>query len=98
MKSLLVGDWNMVNGNLTLTNGGVLSKIEELIESSLAGVSGYFDTQNASYNNQISTLNKQIAKANQEVARYREMLENKFSSMDMLIAQMQEQYQSFLKS
>ena len=89
VKALLIG------GD---SNKGILTKVEELIESALAGVSGYFDTQNAAYNNQINTLNKQITKANQEIAKYREQLESRFSSMDMLIAQMQEQYQSFLKS
>ncbi|MCR5266161.1 MAG: flagellar filament capping protein FliD, partial [Cyanobacteria bacterium RUI128] len=89
VKALMVGD---------TTNKGVLLRVEDLIESALAGVNGYFDTQNASYNNQISTINKQIQKANEEVAKYKEMLESKFSSMDMLIAQMQEQYSSFLKS
>ena len=89
VKSLLVGG---------TSNKGIFTKIEELIEGALAGVSGYFDTQNAAYSNQISTLNKQITRANQEIARYREQLESRFQSMDMLIAQMQEQYQSFLKS
>ena len=89
VKALMIGD---------TSNKGVLLRIEDLIESALQGVSGYFDTQNAAYNNQISNLNKQISKANQEVAKYKEMLESKFSSMDMLIAQMQEQYSSFLKS
>ena len=75
-----------------------MSKVEELLESALASVSGYFDAQNASYNNQISNLNEKITKANQEVTRYKEMLEAKFKSMDMLVAQMQAQYSSFLKS
>ena len=98
VKTLLVGDWQLVDGKMKLMGGGALSKVEELIESALTGVSGYFDSQNTSYNNQISTLNRQITKANQEIARYRELLESKFSSMDLLIAQMQEQYSSFLKS
>ena len=87
--------WLLVGSD---TNKGILTKVEELIESALAGVSGYFDTQNNAYNSQIRTINNQITKANQEISRYKELLENKFTSMDMLIAQMQEQYNSFLKS
>ena len=89
VKYLLIGDSG---------NDGILTKIEDLVESALQGVSGYFDTQNASYTKQISTLNRQITKANQEISIYREQLEAKFGSMDILISNMQQQYQSFLNS
>ena len=39
-----------------------------------------------------------IKKANKDVDRYKARLESKFQSMDMLIAQMQQQYSSFLKT
>lgn len=89
IKYLLLGD------NL---NNGIFSKIEDLIENALKGVSGYFDTQKVSYNTQISTLNQQITKANKEIAIYQEQLESKFQTMDMLISNMQQQYTSFLSS
>ena len=89
VKSLLIG---------TDTNKGVLIRLEDLIESTLTSVSGYFDTQNTSYLKQIQQFNDRIAKENRATTRYQEMLENKFSSLDMLVSQMQHQYSSFLTS
>ena len=45
-----------------------------------------------------TVTDKKIIKANKEVERYKTRLEAKFNSMDMLIAQMQQQYSSFLKT
>ena len=89
VKSLLVG---------TDTNKGILTKIEDLVESALTGVSGYFDTQNNSYIKQIQQINDRISKENRATTRYQEILESKFSAMDLLISQMQQQYSSFLNS
>ena len=89
LKFLLVGDG---------VNDGIFNKIETLVENSLQGVSGYFDSQVASYNNQIKQLSEQVTKINRSVSSYQEMLESKFSAMDMLISNMQQQYSSFLTS
>ena len=89
LKYLLVGDG---------TNSGILNKVENLLEDSLKGVSGYFDSQVASYNNQIKQLTEQMVKANKQISNYQSLLENKFSTMDMLISNMQQQYSSFLTS
>ena len=75
---------------------GVFMQIESVLENSLAGVSGYFDSANKSYNTQISKLDKKIQKANKAVETYKARLEAKFSAMDMLIANIQNQYSSFL--
>ena len=87
VKALLVG---------TDTNKGVLTKIEDLVESALTGVTGYFDNQNNSYIKQIQQINERISKENRATSRYQEILESKFSAMDLLISQMQQQYSSFL--
>ena len=87
VKSLLIGND---------TNKGVLLKIEDLVESALTGVTGYFDIQNNSYIKQMQQVNDRILKENSATARYQEILENKFSSMDLLISQLQQQYSSFL--
>ena len=87
VKSLLVG---------TDTNKGILVKIEDLVESALTGVTGYFDNQNNSYIKQIQQINERISKENRATSRYQEILESKFSAMDLLISQMQQQYSSFL--
>ena len=80
------------------TNKGVLIRIENLVQSTLAGVTGYFDTQNASYIKQIQQFNDKISRENMSTSRYQELLESRFSSLDMLVAQMQQQYSSFLTS
>ena len=89
VKSLLIG---------TDSNQGIFTKIEDLVESTLTGVSGYFDTQNMSYIKQIQQINNQINKQNLASQRYQEQLEARFSAMDLLISQMQQQYSSFLTS
>ena len=89
VKSLLIG---------TDTSKGILTRIEDLVESTLTGVTGYFDTQNNSYMKQIQQINDRISKENRSNSRYQEILESKFSAMDLLISQMQQQYSSFLSS
>ena len=87
VKSLLVGND---------TFSGVFTKIEDIVESTLVGVSGYFDSQNNAYTKQIQQINERITKETQAAKRYQEQLEAKFSAMDLLISQMQQQYSSFL--
>ena len=87
MKDFLVGDE---------AHPGVLSKVEELIESTLASVTGYFDSADNSFETKIKRIDDQISRQTRAVERYRIQLESKFQSMDMLIANMQNQYSSFL--
>lgn len=89
VKALLIG---------SSSNKGIFTKLETEVESALAGVSGYFATTEASYKQKVKDLDTKIKKANKEVDRYKARLESKFQSMDMLIAQMQQQYSSFLKT
>ena len=87
LKEFLVG---------TDDNPGVLSKVETLIESTLASVTGYFDSTDSSYADQIQRIDDRISRQTRAVERYRIRLEAKFQSMDLLIANMQNQYSSFL--
>ena len=87
VKELLIGSEN---------NTGIFTKVETLVESTLQSVTGYFAVTDTSYSREISNLDKKIVKANEDIERYRERLEAKFSSMDLLIANMQQQYSSFL--
>ena len=89
VKGLIIGGAN---------NKGIFTKVEDLVESTLKSVSGYFASTETSYANKIKDLDKKITKANKEVDRYKARLEAKFQSMDMLIAQMQQQYSSFLRT
>ena len=87
VKELLIGGDN---------NQGIFTKVEELVESALQSVTGYFDIADTSFTREINRIDDKITKANAEIERYRERLEAKFNSMDLLIAQMQQQYSSFL--
>ena len=87
LKALLVGDD---------TSKGILTRVEDLLEQTLSTGTGYFSSAERAYNKQIERYNNQITKANASVERYRALLERKFKSMDSLIAQMQQQYSSFL--
>ena len=74
----------------------MLTRIENVLENALTGVSGFFASAEKSYNTQISRLNDKISKTESAVDRYRVRLEKKFESMDLLISHMQNQYSSFL--
>lgn len=87
LKQILVGDDNSL---------GILSRVENVLESALTTGYGYFSSAEKSFNSQISRLDDKINKANAAVERYRSRLETKFQAMDMLISKMQNQYSSFL--
>ncbi len=87
LKSLIVG---------TDSDPGVLSKVENVIENALRSVTGYFAVADKSYQSEIKKLDTKIAKANTAADEYKVRLEKKFQNMDRLIAQMQNQYSSFL--
>ena len=55
VKALIIGSAN---------NKGVFTKVEDLVESTLKSVSGYFEATETSYSNKIRDLDKKITKAN----------------------------------
>ena len=87
LKALLIG---------SDSNTGIFTKVETLIESSLKAVTGYFATAEASYDREVKDIENKIEKQKKALERYRAQLEAKFASMDILIANMQQQYSSFL--
>ena len=89
VKALLLGGEN---------NKGVFTKVEELVDNALKGVTGYFDSAEASYDKKVGNLQMKINKQTASLQKYRALLEKKFSAMDMLIANMQQQYGSYLGS
>ena len=89
LKALLIG---------SKSNTGVLTKIEDLVESALKSVTGYFDSADNSYQKQVNKIENKIERQKKALDRYRAQLEAKFSSMDILIANMQQQYASFLRT
>jgi flagellar capping protein FliD len=88
VRALLVGNDESPNGVLTF--------VEDLLEKALTSVNGFFATAEKSYQTQISSINEKIARAERSVSTYKTRLENKFSSMDLLISNIQNQYSSFL--
>ena len=86
LQALLVG---------TTTDQGIFSRVENVITNALSS-NGYFQTATNSFSKQISNLNDKITRQNASVANYKSRLEAKFSAMELLIANMQKQYSSFL--
>ena len=85
LKALIVG---------TDTKQGIFQQVENVIEQAVT--IGYFTSAERSFNNQISRIDNKIDKALRAVDKYKERLEAKFASMDLLISKMQNQYSSFL--
>ena len=88
LQGLLIG--------VSETDFGIFGELEKNLEKMISFSSGYFQTAEKSYNNQISKITEKIKKAETAVERYRERLEAKFASMDLLISKIQNQYSSFL--
>ncbi len=75
---------------------GVLSMMENTVEMSLKATSGFFDVKEKSINSDITKMQDKITKQNKKVETYRAQLEDKFANMELMIAQMQQNYSNFL--
>ena len=75
---------------------GILTHIENTVEQSLSATTGYFDVKSSSLDNQISRQEDKISDEKSDIETYRARLENQFYQMEMAIAQMQQNYSSFL--
>ena len=84
VKSILTGE------------GGVLTMMEDAVEQSLKATSGFFDVKTSTLDSDIKKMETKIKKQNTYVSTYKAQLEKKFSAMETTIAQMQQNYQSFL--
>lgn len=84
VKSILAGD------------GGVLTMMEDTVEQSLKATVGYFDVKTSTLDSDIKKMETKIKKQNTNISTYKAQLEKKFSAMETTIAQMQQNYQSFL--
>lgn len=79
----------LLGTNATKTNG-VLTKIGTNLENSLNAVSGYFVTQENSYEKQVTNLNTKITNMTTDLKTYQSNLEAKFQAMDELISNLEE--------
>ena len=84
VKSILAGE------------GGVLTMMEDAVEQSLKATTGFFDVKTSTLDSDIKKMETKIKKQNANISTYKAQLEKKFSAMETTIAQMQQNYQSFL--
>ena len=87
VKSLLVGD-NKGNS----TSGGVMNKLEKIVEDSLDVSTGYFDAKSKSLSSKIKSLDNSITSAQSRVDAYKARLEKQFSNMEQIISSIQSSY------
>lgn len=84
VKSILTGE------------GGVLTMMEDAVEQNLKATTGFFDVKTSTLDSDIKKMETKIKKQNTNISTYKAQLEKKFSAMETTIAQMQQNYQSFL--
>ena len=84
VKSLLSGE------------NGVLSRMEDLAEQMLSTSNGYFGVMTTTVSNDISDMQNKVKTQQNKVNAYQTSLENKFYKMELAIAEMQQNYSSFL--
>ena len=77
---------------------GILAQMENTVEMSLKAVSGFFDVKNSTIDSEITKAQDKIKKQQDKISTYKAQLEKKFSAMETLITQMQQNYNSFLSS
>ncbi|MCQ2739646.1 MAG: flagellar filament capping protein FliD [bacterium] len=75
---------------------GILNMMENSVETMLAATTGYFDIKQNTIDSDIKKQQEKITKQQNKITTYQKQLEDKFSNMELLIAQMQQNYSSFL--
>lgn len=94
-KEALTKDPESVRSLLAGENG-ILSMMESSVEQTLSASTGYFDVKEKTLNSDISKMEDKITKQTESVSNYKSQLEKKFNAMEQMIAQMQQNYSSFL--
>jgi len=84
VQSLLAGD------------NGILAMMESTVEQSLKAQIGFFDIKQSTFDDNITKKEQKITRTNASISTYRSQLEDKFANMELIIAQMQQNYSSFL--
>ena len=79
-------------------DNGILGQMENTVEMSLKAVSGYFDIKTSSFDTEITRAQENIKKQQEKISTYRAQLEKKFSAMESLISQMQQNFSYFFNS
>lgn len=79
-------------------DNSILTQMENAVEQTLKASVGFFDVKQSTINSDISKTEDKITRQQEKVTAYKTQLEKKFSAMETLIAQMQQNYSSFLSS
>lgn len=80
---------NLLVGNNTLKTNGAFTKISSGLDNTLNPSTGYFVTQEKSFENQVTNLTKKATKMSTDLTKYQTELEAKFQAMDELISNLQ---------
>ena len=75
---------------------GILNMMENTVEMSLKATVGFFDVKQSTLDSDITEMESKIKKQNTKIETYKKQLEDKFANMELMIAQMQQNYSSFL--
>lgn len=90
VKKLLIGD-----GKGTETSGGIMNKLETLVENSLDETTGYFAVKTKSNKSTTNSLTSQIQRAQDKVDNYKARLQKQFSNMEKLISTIKANFSNF---
>lgn len=75
---------------------GIFNIMENTVEQALKASVGFFDVKTSTLDSDIKKAEEKIKKKNNSIETYRSQLEDKFYKMELAIAQMQQNYSSFL--
>ena len=92
VRTLLIG---RVDSEGNVIEEGILTRLEALIDEAVDTAGGYFERTEESFDRQITRLDNKIAKGNDAIEKYRERLEKKYMSMNILNSNIQTQYQVY---
>ena len=82
--------------SLLAGENGILTMMENTVEQSLKASIGFFDIKQSTLDSDITKMEEKITTQNKRIETYRSQLQDKFSNMELVIAQMQQNYSSFL--
>ena len=77
---------------------GIFNMMENAVEQSLKASVGFFDVKQTTLDSDIKRMEEKITKQNNKISTYKTQLEAKFYAMEQTIAQMQQNYSSFLSA
>ena len=94
VRTLLIGRVDEYGNTI---EEGILTRLEALIDESIDSAGGYFERTEESFDRQIIRIDNKIVKGNEAIEKYRERLEKKYMSMNILNSNVQTQYNVYFK-